>query len=91
MYVQIALSPEDARHLERLVESSDFLLCQLRTSSTVRGAERFQYVITVESAGKRHSVQTMDEAGPEALGALLSVLRTASMGRKIVPNSGATP
>jgi hypothetical protein len=89
--VQRALSSEEARHLERLVESSDFFALPARTSSAARGADRFQYVITVENAGKRHSVQTMDEATPEALGALLAVLRNASMGRKIVPHSGDTP
>ena len=88
--VQRALSPEDARHLERLVESSDFFALPARTFSAARGADRFQYVITVESAGTRHCVQTMDEAVPEALDALLAVLRTASIGRKIGPNSGAT-
>jgi hypothetical protein len=89
--VQRALSPEEARHLERLVESSDFLALPVGTSSATRGADRFQYVITVESAGKRHSVQTTDEAAPAALDALLAVLRNASMGRKIVPHSGDTP
>src|SRR5512145_2042046 len=88
--VQRALSPEEARHLERLVESSDFFALPARTSSAARGADRLQYVITVENAGKRHSVHTMDEAATEALGALLAVLRNASMGRKIVPNSGDT-
>ena len=43
-----------------------------RTSAAMRGADRFQYVLTVENTGKRHSVQTMDEAAPEALGALLA-------------------
>jgi emfourin len=89
--IQRALSPEEARHLERLVESSDFFALPARTSSAARGADRFQYVITVENAGQRHSVQTMDEAAPEALSALLASLRNASMGRKIVPNSGVTP
>jgi hypothetical protein len=89
--VQRALLPEEAHHLERLVESSDFFALPARTSSAARGADRFQYVITVENAGTRHSVHTTDEAAPEALGVLLTALRTASMGRKIVPNSGDTP
>ena len=53
--VQRALSPEEARYLERLVQSST-LLCQQATSVAVRGADRFQYVLTVENTGKRHSV-----------------------------------
>jgi hypothetical protein len=90
-HVQRVLSPEEARHLERLVESSDFFTLPARTSSAGRGADRFQYIITVENAGKRHSVHTIDEAAPEALSALLASLRNASMGRKIVPDSGHTP
>jgi hypothetical protein len=89
--VQRALSPEEARHLERLVESSDFFALPARTSSAARGADRFQYVITVENAGKEHSVHITDEAAPGALGALLAGLRSASMGRQIVPHSGDTP
>jgi hypothetical protein len=89
--VQRALVPEEARYLERLVESSDFFALPARTFSAARGADKFQYVITVERAGQRHSVHTMDEAAPEALGALLAVLRSASMGRKIVPNAGDVP
>jgi hypothetical protein len=88
--VQRALSPEEARYLERLVEASNFFALPAGTSSATRGADRFQYVITVESAGKRHSVQTTDEAAPEALHTLVASLRNAAMGRKIVPNSGDT-
>jgi len=89
--VQRALSPEEALHLEKLIGSSSFFALLARTSSAARGADRFQYVITVENAGKRHSVQMTDEAAPAALGALTSSLRNALMGRQIVPNSGDTP
>ena len=64
---QRALSPEEARDVETLVESSGFFALPARTSSATQGADRFQYTITVESAGKRHSVQTTDEAAPAAL------------------------
>ena len=89
--MQRALSPEEARYLETLVESPGFFALPARTSSATRGADRFQYVITVESAGKRHTVQMTDEAAPAALRTLITCLRSASMGRKIVPNSGDTP
>jgi hypothetical protein len=89
--VQRALSPEEARYLESLVESSGFFALPTRMSSATRGADRFQYVLTVESAGKRHTVQTTDEAAPAALRTLMTCLRSASMGRKIVLTSGDTP
>jgi hypothetical protein len=88
---QRALSPEEAHYLETLVESSGFLALPAMMPSATRGADRFRYVITVENTGKRHSVQTTDEAAPAALRTLITCLRNASMGRKIVPNSGDTP
>jgi Emfourin len=90
-HMQRALSPEEARYLETLVESSGFFALPARTSSATRGADRFQYVITVESAGKRHTVQMTDEKVTAALTTLMTCLRSASIGRKIVPNSGDTP
>jgi hypothetical protein len=89
--VQRALSPEEARHLERLVESSDFFALPARMPSAARGADRFQYVMAVESAGKRHTVQTADETAPAALKALIASLGNISMGRRVVPNSDDTP
>lgn len=90
-HVQRALSAEEARHLERLVESSDLFALPARRSSAARGADRFQYVITVESAGKRHTVQTTDETAPAVLNTLIASLRNVSMGRRVVPNSGDRP
>jgi hypothetical protein len=89
--VQRALTPEEARYLERLVESPDFFALPARASSATRSADRFQYLITVESAGKRHSVQTTDEAASETLKALIACLTRVAMGRRIVPNSGDPP
>ena len=88
--VQRALSPEEARYLERLVESSDFSALPARMSSATRGTDRFLYVIMVESAGKRHTMQTTDEAASAVLSALIAGLRNVAMGRKIVPDSGDT-
>jgi hypothetical protein len=89
--MQRALSPDEARYLESLVESSGFFALPTRMSSATRGADRFQYVLTVEGAGKRHAVHTTDEAAPAALMTLMTCLRSASMGRKIVLTSGDTP
>jgi len=89
-HVQRALSPEEARHLEMLVESSDFFALPSRRSSARGGSDRFQYVITVESTGKRHSVQMTDEAASAALSALIAGLRSVSMGRRIMPSSSNT-
>jgi hypothetical protein len=36
-YVQRALSPEESRHLKRLVESSDFFALPARASTATRG------------------------------------------------------
>jgi bifunctional pyridoxal-dependent enzyme with beta-cystathionase and maltose regulon repressor activities len=57
-----ALSREKAKQLLLLVEASDFfnLPAQITVSSTQR--DRFQYKLTVEDNGKKHTV-TVSETG----------------------------
>jgi len=89
--VRRVLSPDEAHSLERLVESASFFTLPGATAPGTRSADRFQHVITVESAGRRHSVRTTDEVAPEALRVLLSSLTRIAMGREASSGSRGTP
>jgi hypothetical protein len=68
-----SLSAEDAGTLRELMEAADFFNLPA-TTTPARGADRFQYVVTVEADGKRHTVRTTDAAAPEPLRTLLDFL-----------------
>jgi hypothetical protein len=82
------LSSDEVRHLREILDAADLFDLPAGASPSRRGADRFQYVVTVESAGKRHSVRTTDRAAPKALRPLLEYLTKISMGRAAVPNAG---
>lgn len=89
--VKRVLSPDEARYLERLVESVNFFTLPVAMAYATRGADRLQYAITVESAGKRQSVRTTDEVMSEALQVLLSSLKKIATGRDAASGSRDTP
>lgn len=68
-----SLSAEDAGALRELVGRADFFNLPA-ASPPARGADRFQYVVTVEAGGKRYTVRTTDAAAPEPLRTLLDFL-----------------
>ena len=63
------LTQDEGQELGELVNSSNFFELPPLMSSTKRGADRFNYKLTVETEGKRHSV-LIDE------GAVTPELRT---------------
>jgi len=73
-----------------MFDSADFFMLPAAVPSSRQGADRFQYVVTAERAGNRHSVRTTDKAAPKALRDLLDALTKISMGRGAVPNTGDT-
>ncbi len=68
-----SMTKEEAQELARLVEEADFF-DQSSAPGAVRGADRFQYAVTVESEDGRHSVRIGEEAVPEKLRPLLDYL-----------------
>ena len=82
------LTPDEARRVREILDSADFFGLPAAMLPSRQGADRFQYVVTVESAGKRHSVRTTDKAAPKALRPLLEYLTKISLGRAAVPNTG---
>jgi hypothetical protein len=83
-----SLSPDEVRRLREILDSADFSGLPAAVFPSRQGADRFQYIVTVESAGKRHSVRTTDKAAPTALRPLLEYLTKISMGRAAAPNTG---
>ena len=55
-----SLSPEDAAIFQKAVETAGFFDLPAVISSPRLGADRFQYVLTVEENGKRHTVKTAE-------------------------------
>jgi Emfourin len=89
--LQRSLSSDEVRRLREILEAVDLFDLPAQAPPSRRGADRFQYVVTVESAGKRHSMRTTDRAAPKALRALLEYLTKISMGRTTVSKSGGKP
>jgi hypothetical protein len=69
-----ALPPKEAQELENLVESADFFSLPEQIVSDPPGADRFQYMITVEAGGRRHRVSAGENALPENLRPLVEKL-----------------
>jgi hypothetical protein len=72
------LSQEDVQQLRRLVDEAEFFALPSELRESTPGADQFVYRVTVESAGRRHTVETTDEAAPPTLQALLDWLNRAA-------------
>jgi hypothetical protein len=70
---------EDARELTALVEAAGFFA--LPASLRSGGADKFQYNITVEKDGKKHTVEADERAVPPALAPLVKKLEAAARSR----------
>jgi hypothetical protein len=71
-----ALPPEQAQELASLMAAADFFNLPGAITAPRPGADQFIYRVTVEDAGRRHTVQTSDIAAPETLRPLLQRLVT---------------
>ncbi len=69
-----SLSQEEAQRLRELIDSADFFNLPATAAGSTRGADRFQYVVTIETEDKQHTVRTTDSAGSEALQELVDHL-----------------
>lgn len=68
------MSDEDAQHIEELVASSDFFALPDVFSLPEKGADYFQYKLTIESKGKKHTVEVSEISLPEGLRPLIKKL-----------------
>ncbi len=76
-----SLPPDEAAALRELLDSADFFSLPAVIVPPRAGADQFQYVITVEADGQRHTVRTTDPA-PPALHKLLDFLMRITKGRR---------
>ena len=69
-----SLSPEEAQELRGLVDNAVFFDLPAVISPESQGADRFQYKLSVESEGLKHTVETGEAAAPETLMPLIQKL-----------------
>ena len=69
-----SLPADDADQVQKMVEAAGFFQLPASIPAAARGADAFQYVVTVEDQGRRHTVRTTDLAAPDALRSLLQHL-----------------
>ncbi|TSA05263.1 MAG: hypothetical protein D4R81_00490 [Nitrospiraceae bacterium] len=69
-----ALAPEEARKVQAMVQEARFFDLPSTLSHAQPGADRFQYTVTVEIKGRRHTVEIADGAAPPRLRPLLDWL-----------------
>ena len=76
------LPEEEAAELQQLVQQSAFFSVPERSVVNPSGADRFNYKLTIERDGHRHTVETMDSSSLALLQPLLERLtRMARSGR----------
>jgi hypothetical protein len=67
-----------AEELRRLIEAARFFELPRRGTTPARGADRFQYVVTVSDGPKKHEVTVSDATIPESLQPLIDYLSKAA-------------
>lgn len=65
------LDPAEKNNIEQMVESAHFSSLPEKIPSDSPGADRFSYVITIEEAGGRHTVEVAEASMPESLRTLI--------------------
>ncbi len=69
-----SVSPQEARKLQEMVEAAGFFDLPPKFPLPKRGADYFQYRITVESEGRKHTVEVSEPAVPASLRPLIQSL-----------------
>lgn len=75
------LPAEQACSLEEAVDAAQFWDLPGEMPGARMEADRFQYIVTVESAGRRHTVHFGESAMPQRLGALVEAVTRLVRGR----------
>ena len=66
-----SLPAEEAQALRKMIEAADVYSLPAKLASPTPGADRFQYTLTIEDEGRRHTVELGEGAASDALRALL--------------------
>jgi len=75
------LSRDDQSRLQQLVEDADFFALPAELRDTGAAVDQFVYRITIEVAGRRHTVETAESAAAPELQPLLEWLTRAARRR----------
>lgn len=70
-----SMPPEEARQLDEMVKTSDFFNLPEVFPTPEKGADYFQYALTVESKGRTHTVLVSEASVPAGLRPLIDLLR----------------
>ncbi|MBI5667940.1 MAG: hypothetical protein HZC41_08010 [Chloroflexi bacterium] len=77
-----SLPPQEAQALSDLVNKLDFFALPSVIPSVTGGADRFQYTLTVEDEGRRHTVELPESAATgdfaNLIGSLTALARRGS-------------
>jgi len=66
-----SLPPEEAQDLREMVDAAGVYDLPARPDTPAPGADRFQYTLTVEDAGRQHTVEVGEAGASDELRALL--------------------
>lgn len=66
-----ALSPKDAQNLREMVDAADFFHLPATIRSQSGGADSFQYRVTIEDEGRKHTVEAGEGGASAELRSLL--------------------
>lgn len=77
-----SLPQDEAQALKTELENAHFFALPDQLTAKVGGADRFQYEITVEDGGNRHSVQAGEAALPDTLQPLVQHLEMLARTRR---------
>lgn len=72
------LADHEAKQLRQLVDAADFLRLPTTIPSRSPQPDRFQYQLTVEDNGKRHTVEVGEQAMPGTLRPLVDWMMAAA-------------
>lgn len=65
------LPADEAQNLQQMLDAAKFFELPAAPAESLRGADRFQYKLTVESDEGSHTVELSDEEAPDEIRPLL--------------------
>jgi hypothetical protein len=77
-----SLPADEAHNIHKMVEDAGFFHLSTSIPPPARGADAFQYVVTVEQKGKQYTVRITDITAPHALRPLLEHLVKVAKAKK---------
>jgi len=69
-----SLPSDEARQIQAMVDNARFFDLPLKSPKPKKGADYFQYKLTVETEGRKHTVETNDATMQPALRPLIDFL-----------------